>query len=201
MSQYRTSRVFDVIFVAILLFGLFMVYRNRVAVSDWAFFLVNQPKTESIQLADAAGLSDYGRKLLYRADPQITSRNVIAQQCDVEDIGCLTTHGTIYIEATDNHDEQAVTAAHEMLHLAYRRLNDKQRADVNNLIKQAIEQINSSFLEQELSNEKDEAGRLDEAHSLLGTEYSDLPDGLENYYKQYFSDRDKVLAAYQGSQE
>ena len=199
MSQYRTSRVFDVIFIFVIAVGLFFAYRNRIAITDWAFFLVNQPKTETIQLADDGGLSDYGRKLLYRTGPTITSKNEIAKECDIEDLGCITPSGIVYIEATENHNEQVVTAAHEMLHLAYRRLNSTQKEQVDTLIKQTIEQLNSSFLEEELSNEKDEAGRLDEAHSLLGTEYSDLPDALETYYSQYFADRSKVLNAYQMS--
>jgi hypothetical protein len=50
-------------------------------------------------------------------------------------------------------------------------------------------------LTDELKDETSPEDRRDEAHSLLGTEYEDLPTELEQYYSQYFSDRSKVVAA------
>ena len=47
------------------------------------------------------------------------------------------------------------------------------------------------------SYEKLEPGQVaNELHSILPTEYSKLPDKLEKYYRQYFKDRQKVVAAH-----
>ncbi|MGH7239249.1 MAG: hypothetical protein ACREHG_04180, partial [Candidatus Saccharimonadales bacterium] len=35
---------------------------------------------------------------------------------------------------------------------------------------------------------------LDEMHSIFGTEVTDLPPALNNYYKQYFTDRSKITS-------
>lgn len=195
MSSFRTSRVFDFFFIAILASGLFVGFQNKEAITDWFYFITYQPRPEIVSLADDAGLSQYGRNLLYRTNPQTTSKDEIAKHCDIEDLGCITPSGEAYILATEAHDGVVVTGAHEMLHLAYRRLPKGQKEALMPLLQQAIEQINSSFLQQELASQKDEDGRLDEAHSLLGTEYPDLPAALETYYKQYFLDRSKVLDA------
>jgi hypothetical protein len=120
----------------------------------------------------------------------------VEAQCDVERLGCITSKGRVFIlDAPDQHDQAVVTAAHEMLHLAYRRLSQTQKDELAPLLDQAIAAHLSDGLADELRSETTPADRRDEAHSLLGTEYKDLPVGLEQYYKQYFTDRSKVLAA------
>jgi hypothetical protein len=196
MAQFRTSRLFDVIFV--LLLGLFVWWAalHRVAISDWMFFWHYQPTPQTIRIADQAGLSPAGRRLLYRTDPQFVSQTTVVAHCDIERLGCLDEHGQVFIlDAPGQSDQATVTAAHEMLHLAYRRLSAAQKAELAPLIDQAIDLNTSPVLQDELRDQTNPEDRRDEAHSLLGTEYSRLPPALEEYYTTYFTDRSKVVAA------
>jgi hypothetical protein len=184
MAQFRTSRKFDVVFLLALAALLWLAIANRVAVGDWVYFLHYQPSAQTVKVADEAALSPLGRHLFYRTDPQFASLAEVNAACDVERLGCLTSHGTGYIlDDPSQPDQTVVTAAHEMLHLAYRRLPSHEKDRLAPLIDQAI------------SHETTAEDRRDEAHSLLGTEYSNLPAELEAYYQQYFTDRAKVVAA------
>ena len=90
-----------------------------------------------------------------------------------------------------------VTAAHEMLHAAYHRLNMFERPNVDKMIRVEYEKIKDDpTLKQVMQYyQKAEPGaELDELHSIIGTTIADLPDDLERYYATYFSDRAKVVA-------
>jgi hypothetical protein len=193
---FRTSRTFDAIFIAALALLLWWSWVNRVAVGDWVFFLSYHPSPEAVQVASDAGLSAYGRKLFYRTDPQFESRAQVEAACSIEQLGCIDEKGRVYIlDDTGKHDQAIVTAAHEMLHLAYRRLPQADKDALAADIDLAVAANAENGIQDELAGEKTDDGRRDEAHSLLGTEYKDLPASLDRYYSRYFSDRSKVLDA------
>lgn len=196
MAQFRTSRKFDVIFVLVVavLVGLAAFYRTPIG--DWVFFLHYHPSAQVAQTATDAGLSAKGRHLFYRGNPQFDTLAQINAACSIEHLGCLSGRGTIYIlNDPSQHDQTIVTAAHEMLHLAYARLSSSQKATLAPLIDQAIAENDINGIETELQDEPTVADRRDEAHSLLGTEYANLPAALEQYYAQYFTNRSLVVAA------
>lgn len=90
---------------------------------------------------------------------------------------------------------QQVTTAHEMLHAAYDHLSTKQKNDVNAML---TDFFNNGLKDQRIIDtinayKKTEPNDvLNEMHSVLGTEASALPAGLESYYKQYFTSRQAV---------
>ncbi len=195
MAQFRTSRAFDVVFVLFLAGLLWLGNANKIAVNDWFFFRNYQPSAETAQVAKDAGLSAYGSRLFYRTDPQFVDLATVNSKCDIETLGCIDEKGRVYILDTPNqHNRTVVTAAHEMLHLAYRRLPRAAKDEIGPLIDEAI-QSNYAAISTELSDQTTLDDRRDEAHSLLGTEYTAMPSALEAYYKQYFADRALVVAA------
>ncbi|MBW4061329.1 hypothetical protein HJC99_02025 [Candidatus Saccharibacteria bacterium] len=202
MAQFRTSRRFDIAFLISL--GLFLLgavfYRTQIG--DWVFFQTHSASVETVAVASAAGLNAKGLHLLERTNPQFATIAVVNANCDVERLGCLNSHDQAYIlDDPAQHDQTVVTTAHEMLHLAYQRLSNSQKSDLAPLLDQAIAENTNNGLGDELSGEKTAADRRDEAHSLLGTEYKNLPAALEQYYNTYFTDRTKVLDAYTRSQQ
>ena len=202
MGQFRTSRLFDVFFLLVITGSLFWAAANRVAVGDWVYFLSYHPDAKTIQVADAAGFTPLGRRLFYRTDPEFASRDVVSKACDVEELGCITPQGRVYIlDEPDQPDRTVVTAAHEMLHLAYRRLPSNRLEDLGPLIDEGVSQNKAGGIMDELRGENNTADQRDEAHSLLGTEYKDLPAELEHYYTLYFTNRSKVLAAEAASEQ
>jgi hypothetical protein len=196
MAQFRTSRVFDAFFLITMAGVVWWAAANRVQIGDWVFFLHYQPNQDIITISHDAGLNPSGQKLLYRGDPQFDDRSTITQLCGADDIGCLTPAGQIYVlDEQGRHDRSIVTTAHEMLHLAYRRLSPQAKADLKPLLDQAIQMNAGPDLTSELSSTGDSDDRYDEAHSVLGSEYQHLPADLEKYYQRYFSDRAKDVAA------
>lgn len=166
------------------------------------YFLSYKPNTEVMQAATEAGLNEQGKRLLYRTDPQFVSQLVMEQECDVEKLGCINEAGRVFIlDRGDNRSQMVVTAAHEMLHLAYRRLSEARRRELQLLIDEAIKMNDGVRLESELKGQATPEDRYDEAHSLLGTEYRRLPTDLEAYYATYFADRAKVVAQDNKSEE
>lgn len=196
MGQFRTSRAFDAVFLVAMAGFLWWAAVNRVPIGDWVFFLHFHASPDVVTISSDAGLNAYGQKLLYRGDPQLDDRTTITQVCGANDIGCLTPAGQIYVlDDQGRHDRSVVTSAHEMLHLAYRRLSAQQKDALKPLLEQAIQMNAGPTLDSELSNLADTDDRFDEAHSVLGTEYKRLPPDLEKYYQRYFTDRSKDVAA------
>lgn len=175
---------------------------HRGSLGDWMYFLSYKPNTEVVQVAAEAGLNEQGRRLLYRTDPHFVPQPVVEQECDVEKLGCINESGRVFIlNQGDNRPQMVVTAAHEMLHLAYRRLSEARRRELQPLIEEAIKMNDGMRLESELRGQATPEDRYDEAHSLLATEYRKLPVNLEAYYAAYFSDRAKVVAQDNKSEE
>ncbi len=196
------ARIVDVIILVLLGFGIYFVAQNKWAISDWWALRGYQPSPEAVSLASEAGMNDYGRRLFYRGDPKLVASQVIGQVCGSDVIGCITEEGKIFILQDNNgryRDEIVTTAAHEMLHLAYRRFGKGERSGVDAMTSQALAGISDPKLI-ELVNTSDHAEAADEIHSAIGTTKSDLPSNLETHYSQYFSDRSQVVAAYMRSQ-
>ncbi|HET6622708.1 MAG TPA: hypothetical protein VFG56_02120, partial [Candidatus Saccharimonadales bacterium] len=91
-----------------------------------------------------------------------------------------------------------VTAAHEMLHAAYDRLSETERQHVNQLIEAEAKNNNDQTVEDLVKiYAKTEPGeRLNELHSIFGSQVGDLSSELEDYYRSYFTDRGQVVEFY-----
>jgi hypothetical protein len=197
----KAARIVDVIVLILLGLGLYWMAQHRYQISDWWALRTYQPSEQTIALADAAGLSQYGRQLLYRGDPKLVDRGSLDQFCGPDLIGCISREGQIYI--LQDHEgkysnEIITTAAHEMLHLAYRRLSTKERQQVDQMTADYLNTVNDPKLN-ELTNSPDHAEAADELHSVLGTTRAELPSELEAHYSRYFADRQKTIHAYRQS--
>lgn len=156
-------------------------------------------------VADTADLTARSHFLLQATQAQINDRANFNRHCTNQDesqsivLGCYT--GQIYVfDVSDPSVSgiKTVILAHEMLHAAYARLPPDQKNQINQEIRAYIPQIKNADIRAALPiYGKTEPGEeLNELHSLLGTEEANLPPSLENYYKTYFTDRDKVVSAY-----
>jgi hypothetical protein len=112
-------------------------------------------------------------------------------------LGCYV-NKYIYVYNVDNAQLdgiEEVTAVHETLHAIWDRMSDNDKQSVGALLDDAYSKINdpdlSSRMDYYSRNEPGE--RLNELHSILGSEYANLGNDLENYYKKYFSDRSKIV--------
>jgi hypothetical protein len=186
---------------------LLLAAQNRTAIMDWWKLRQYQPPAAVSALAAEDTLTDYGRKIFYVNRPEIEPKAEFARSCPNNGgeqtivLGCY--HGDqsgIFLLRVDDprlNGVLQVTAAHEMLHGAYDRLSSEERKKVDAMLLDYFHhglddpRIIKTIAAYKQSEPDD---LVNEMHSIFGSEVARLPAGLEQYYKQYFTDRSKVAA-------
>jgi uncharacterized protein YukE len=209
-KQHSSGKIFGVLFSAIVIFAIIFAVLNRQNIFDWARLYNYQPPAAISQLADSTAMNDYGRKLFYVNHPELADKASFNGKCSSTEqsivLGCYINTKGIYIYNVSDprlKGVQEVTAAHEMLHAAYDRLNSDEKAKIDALTAQTFASLNDQRLKDtiEAYRAKDPSVVPNELHSILGTEERKLPPELENYYKKYFTNRAQVVTyseAYEG---
>lgn len=159
------------------------------------------PPAPVAQLAADTALTDTGRRLFYVNHPDLEDKDTFRQQCATAEqtivLGCFIAYKGIYLQnITDPRltGVQQVTAAHEMLHAAYERLSPSEKTRIGKLLNDKLASLDNARIKSTIDDyKKNGADVTNELHSILPTEVRDLPPELETYYKQYFSDRQKVV--------
>ncbi|KZX19822.1 hypothetical protein [Rathayibacter tanaceti] len=154
--------------------------------------------------AERTGMSQRGRALYYASSPSVEPTTGFNDRCGYgasDDIvlGCYT--GTdIFISDVSNPDLDGVrdvTAAHEMLHAAWVRLDSAEQAALGaelEAVYATLPQDGPIAERLELYRTGGLGERVNELHSILGTEVADLPPALEQHYAEFFDDRSAVVA-------
>jgi hypothetical protein len=152
-----------------------------------------------------------GLFLFQASKPRIAPDSEFNQICGSNEggdgvIGCYTPdnkHITLF-EITDSRlgGLKDAVAAHEMLHAAWDRLGDGERAHLTDLLAAENKRLSGDTDYQDQLKAygfmNDEV-RYDELHSIIGTEITGISPELEQYYSQYFADRSSLVALYQGA--
>jgi hypothetical protein len=198
--------------IGLVLFAAIFVYRQQLI--DWWMLRGYTAPTEVSNIADDVTFTDTARRIFYVNKPQILDSKHFNSKCEDRGkektivLGCYHSNqlGIYLFRVTDSRLKgvEQVTAAHELLHAVYDRLSSGDRKQINALledyyandltdqrIKDTIQSYRETIPEKDLVNEM---------HSIFGTEIAVLPDELERYYGQYFTDRQTVVsyaAAYQ----
>jgi len=175
---------------------------------DWAATRGYQPTPVVANLVTDTTMTPYAKKIFYANRPVVEGKAQFNKHCtdpseQVAVLGCFTGNrmGIYLYDVTDERllGIDQVTAAHEMLHQAYQRLSKKEKTRINGLLQEYHDLKASQKLKDKIASyKKSEPGELqNEMHSIFGTEAVDLSAELEEYYKQYFVSRQKVLALHQ----
>lgn len=190
--------------IAVIVVGGFLIIQGHRQILDWWVLRDYQPPARISQLADQAAMTDPGRRLFYRSMPEINAdRESLASNCRIDDprtieLGCYLSTDKIYlldIQQPELASEMVVTAAHEMLHAAYERLDRKQKVQLAGQLRQAASGLNDARLQKRLAEYGNlEAGEEDnELHSILATEYANLTPELEKHYAKYLANRALIV--------
>lgn len=205
-----------ILFVPIVLIGGFFFFTtSELRRSDEDILKTYQPTTEIAEIAEKNTLTDKGKTTLYRSDPKLVDVQSFMKFCrtkarGIEPLGCIAPKPgggpfggrQIFLLQIDDPrfaDHKYAAAIHEMLHSAYDRLSSNEKKRVNALLDQEFSKHQEdSYLKHAVDTLKarkgaDIEGVQSELHSKFGVEYSDLSGELEDYYKQYFNDRQKVV--------
>ena len=192
-----------------------LAYTQKQALYDWYRLRNYQPPAHVVSLANDITVTDQARRIFYVNQPAIEGKEVFGTNCPNNGneqtivLGCYhPPQRGIYIFAVTDpqlQNVQQVTAAHELLHAAYDRLDPKERQRIDSLLQNYYQtQLSDERLKDTIAAyQKSEPNEvINEMHSIFGTEVAGLPAELETYYQRYFSDRQKIVAyaaKYQGA--
>lgn len=205
-----------VVFVPILLLaGVIFFSSSQLRHSDEEILKTYQPSPEIAEIVEKNALTEKGKVELYRTDPKLVDAQSFIKYCriqarGVEPLACNASKPgggpfggrQIFLLQIDDQrfsDHKFSATVHEMLHSAYNRLGSEEKKSLSVLLDQELKNHqNDSHLimvidTMKKNNKNDEEDIQEELHSKFGVEYSDLSPGLEDYYKQYFADRAKVV--------
>ena len=179
-----------------------VAWAHQYTIADRIRLAFYSPPQLVTQLADESGMSAYGRRLFYVSKPEVLQEAQFDTICVFGELGlvlgCYNGRNIYILDVQEDRLEpvEPVTAAHEMLHAAYQRLSQAERDELADLFQQQAEAGTSARIEQEIESYRSNPGTdlNNEIHSIYGTEYPSLIPELEDYYAQYFDDRQKVLA-------
>ena len=180
-----------------------VVYLNRVIIYDWFLAISYHAPAEVTAIEDEISLTDRAKLIFAASRPSLDNRDDFNRNCDSHEteisiLGCYS-DGHIYIYNINNNDLNGIkesTAAHELLHAVWERMNDSDRSRIGS---ELMNVYNDSKHHDLLASDLDtysSADRMDELHSRIGTEIKDLPDELEKHYARYFKNQDLVVSFY-----
>ncbi len=209
MSSTKTNRTGAI--VSFILSGLFIVtawwvFTNRQHLLDQMTIWSYEPSSSVSTISDRVAFTDKGKFAFYATRPEVSSQASFNTQCPRQEVGspilgCYTGEDRIYIYDITNEEldgMEEVTAAHEMLHAVWVRTSEGDKKSLEKQLREAYSSIDDAELKERMDYyERTEPGEfINELHSILGTEITELSNELDAYYAQYF-DRDKVLALHQ----
>ena len=157
-------------------------------------------------LATKTSMTDTGRKLFYVNHPEVDDRSSFNAACKSRGeqtivLGCYHSpdKGIFIFSVQDVRLDgvEEVTAAHEMLHAAYDRLDQSERKAIDRQLQQFFDkQLSDQRIKDtiEAYKKSEPNDLLNEMHSIFATEINTLTPELEKYYKQYFSNRPQVVS-------
>ncbi len=189
--------------------GWLVTHRERVIdqFTVWNY----TPPAAIAEYATRADLTDEGRFLLYASRPSISTGQAFDNACasrqeGVGILGCyLPATRTVHLfDVTDARLDglDEVVASHEMLHAAWDRMSDAERSALAPLLEaEAAKRADDKDLSDKLAfyAASEPGERLNELHSILGTEYPSLSPALEAHYSLYFKNRSVVVALHDKS--
>lgn len=168
--------------------------------------LTYTPPESVSKVADDLDLTPYSNFLFRASQPKLLGRDTFSDKCrqyepTVSILGCYF-HNDIYVFDVSSDEltgAKTTTMAHELLHAVYQRLSRADKARLGPLLEAAYNNVKDSDLESrmEFYAEHQPGEKYNELHSILGTEFANLPDELEEHYSKYFNNRSKIVSASQ----
>lgn len=191
----------SVLGVAFLALVMLLAINRQHLLDQWNVWQY-QPTAAITNIIQHAGLSDGGRFYLYASQAEVNSAaefNINCARLETNNavLGCYSNRN-IYIYDINNQELdgiEEVTAAHEMLHAVWDRMDDNDKNKIGAMLDAEYAKIVTPTLEERMAyygrNESGE--RQNELHSIIGTEIPTLDSALEKYYSKYFTDRQRVI--------
>lgn len=201
MQQKKRLRLSRVLFYVSVIAAVSVGFWQRQNILDWWQLRDYRPSVTITALATNAQMTDKGRRIFYVSKPAVQEKTAFYVSCEEGEttivLGCYKPGRGIYLLKVDDQrlaGVEEVTAAHEMLHAAYGRLDFIQQRRVTKLLNDTYASLNDKGIQDKIDLYKQSGADItNELHSILGTEVVDLPPELETYYQQYLVNRATVV--------
>lgn len=203
-TRVRRTLGFLVFFV-VLGVGIF-AFMHRQDIQDHFRATAFDPSPRTVEVMGQLELTSTGERVFLASQPTVDGSQRFNEQCaDVDHseqghvLGCFTGDRIHLFDVPDVRVNGIVevTAAHEVLHAAFARLGDGERAALSERLMTAFDVL--SVENPELSERMavydhlSDAAFANELHSVLGTEVQELPAWLEEHYARWLSDRGALV--------
>jgi hypothetical protein len=203
MNYMRRFLPYVFLALLVLLGAGFWVKHEQVL--DWVATRGYMPSDTVNQLVVDTEMTPYGKQLFFANRPVVEGKDSFNKHCtdpseQVAVLGCYTgdRRGIYLFDVTDSRltGIEQVTAAHELLHQAYDRLNGAERTRINGLLQEYHDLTATQALKAKIASYKHSEPKelQNEMHSIFATEAAELPAELEEYYTRYFANRKKIVA-------
>ena len=188
----------------IMLAAALVIWLQRQAIYDWSRLRGYAPSDQIAQLAFDTTMTNPARRLFYVYHPELNERDAFNHNCSgfgeqTIVLGCYVSNQGIYLYDVEDarlEGVEQVTAAHEMLHAAYDRLTEKEKARIDTLTEAALKTVTDKRIQDSIASyrKRDPGVVPNELHSILGTEVRSLSPELEEYYRKHFTNRHAIVA-------
>ena len=202
----RAPLVISLIVLAAVALSAFAIVTNRQYLLDQWTVWNYEPTTVIEGYVDRSTMSEHGEFLFLASEPVVADGEQFNSVCGNEEegsgvLGCYTS-GNKRITLFDVTDPQLdgieeVVAAHEMLHAAWDRTGIERRAELEELLEAEYVTLAADpayAARMEIYARTEPGERVNELHSIIGTEVAELSPELEQYYDEFFTDRAALVA-------
>lgn len=199
----RSGRIRGLLATVLLLtlVALLLFYRQAIIdqVTVWRF----QPSADIQAINTDSHFSPGGTFYFYASQPVVNTAEQFNAHCERKEeysaiLGCYDGQRIYIYDVTDERLKgiREVTAAHEMLHAAWDRLNESERDELGKLLEVEMQKHMSEELQERMAYyDRTQPGERDnELHSIIATEIADISPELETHYARYFTDRKALVA-------
>jgi hypothetical protein len=206
INRKRITSLVIIALAALLVTTGTLAYVNRQYLQDLYAASQFTPDNELQQVIERIELSDAGDIIFRASAPTLESTQQFSTQCAAvmhresdQVVGCYTGSRIHLFHIVDERLDGMVevTAAHELLHAAYKRLSGSEKAALSAELESEYERLilEDPDIEKRMQVYQDlpPSGFVNELHSVLGTEVRALSPQLEAHYAKYFGDRQKIL--------
>lgn len=200
-----TSTIVSVLIVLVLCAASVWLFVYRQYAVDQLAVWRYEPSAEVKRIAQATTMQDAGEFYFYASSPAVQNADSFNEVCKSREhndaiLGCYTARKIYIYNVNDERltGVREVTAAHEMLHAAYERLDGAEKARIDKLLDdeyQKLQHTDNKELQTRMEYyARTEPGeRNNELHSIIGTEVGSISSELESYYTKYFASRAVVV--------
>ena len=162
------------------------------------------PSSQISVIEQRVTLTSAGRRIFYATSPEVQDSGQFNSSCHSVErttaiLGCYY-RDRIYLYNVQNDELDGaldVTAAHELLHAAYARLNAFEQQRVDGLVRAAYQKVKDEPTLKRLMEyykQAEPGAEVNELHSILGTTIANLDSELERHYARYFTNRASIVA-------